>query len=268
MPDLSLTLWLAGLLLLGLMARGGWRGFRRGPVRQLAGPFALAAGCLLGAWFGPDLGHLTLHGTPFPWLLRGAAGLLVLSLLAGLLLYAVCWRVGRLPEGQTEAESPILGALVGCWSGMLYFVLIILGLAIIAAVIELVETPELARKSRWVLTRDELAQAPSAGWLKRWTPLPERQNRTILSVKMLLTDPEARRRLMAMPEIRSLAAHPSVYQAWEDKSVRELLNNKDLGKLMEHPKVRAILADEALQRQADQLDLPEIIGRALQNPRK
>lgn len=85
---------------------------------------------------------------------------------------------------------------------------------------------------------------------------------------MLLTDPEARRRLMAMPEIRSLAAHPSVYQAWEDKGVRELLNNKDLGKLMEHPKVRAILADEALQRQADQLDLPKIIGRALQNPRK
>lgn len=73
---------------------------------------------------------------------------------------------------------------------------------------------------------------------------------------------------MAMPEIRSLAAYPSVYQAWEDKQVRELLNKKDLGGLIDHPRIKAILADEELQRQADRLDLPELMDRALQNPRK
>ena len=41
MPALSLTVWLAGGLLLVLMVRGGIRGFRRGPMRQLAGPFSL-----------------------------------------------------------------------------------------------------------------------------------------------------------------------------------------------------------------------------------
>jgi uncharacterized membrane protein required for colicin V production len=268
MPDLPLSIWLAALLLLILMVRGGMRGFRRGPVRQLAGPFSLAAGCLLGAWFGPELGHQLLHGTSFPWLLRGAVGLLSLALLSGLLTYAACWRLGRLPEGQTEAESPLAGTLVGCWTGILYFSLLLLGLATIAAVVELLESPDQAKRSAWVTTRDELAAAPFAGWLKGWTPLPERQNRIILSVKKLLADPPARARLMAMPEIRSLAAHPSVYQAWEDKQVRELLNKKDLGGLIDHPKIRAILADEELQRQADRLDLPEIMDRALQNPRK
>jgi len=268
MPELSLTVWLAALLLLTLMIRGGIRGFRRGPLRQLAGPFSLALGCLLGAWFGPELGHQLLHGTSFPWLLRGAVGLLSLALFSGLLTYGVCWRLGRLPEGQTEAESPLAGTVVGCWTGMLYFVLLLLGLATIAAVVELLENPDQAKRSVWVSTRDELAAAPFTGWLKGWTPLPERQNRIILGVKKLLADPPARARLMAMPEIRSLAAHPSVYQAWEDKKVRELLNKKDLGGLIEHPRIRAILADEELQRQADRLDLPEIMERALQNPRK
>lgn len=268
MGEVSLTVWLAAGLLLVLMVRGGLRGFRRGPLRQLAGPFSLAVGGLLGVWLGPDLGHQLLHGTTYPWLLRGATGMACVALLSGLLAYALCWRLGKLPDGQTEAESPLAGALIGCWTGILYFVLALLGLATIASVVELIERPEKAALSWSVTTRNELAATPLTGWLRGWTPLPERQKRTILSVKRLMADPEARRRLMAMPEMRALAAHPSVYQAWEDKGVRELLNNKDLGKFIEHPKVRAILADEELQRQADQLDLPEILGRALQNPRK
>lgn len=268
MGEVSLTVWLAAALLLVLMVRGGLRGFRRGPLRQLAGPFSLAVGGLLGGWLGPDLGHQLLHGTTYPWLLRGATGMACVALLAGLLAYALCWRLGKLPDGQTEAESPLAGALIGCWTGILYFVLALLGLATIASVVELIERPEKAALSWSVTTRNELAATPLTGWLRGWTPLPERQKRTILSVKRLMADPEARRRLMAMPEMRALAAHPSVYQAWEDKGVRELLNNKDLGKFIEHPKVRSILADEELQRQADQLDLPEILGRALQTPRK
>ena len=80
---------------------------------------------------------------------------------------------------------------------------------------------------------------------------------------MLMGDPMARKRLMAMPEMRGLATHPSFYQAWEDKKVRELLNNRDLSGFIDHPKVRAVLADEAFQKQADSLDLPAIFDRAL-----
>ena len=37
----STTLWIAAALLAALMIRGAWRGYRRGPLRQLAGPAAL-----------------------------------------------------------------------------------------------------------------------------------------------------------------------------------------------------------------------------------
>ena len=63
LPALSLTLWVALALLALLMVRGAWRGYRRGPMRQLAGPVALATGQLVGWLFGSDLGHACLQGT-------------------------------------------------------------------------------------------------------------------------------------------------------------------------------------------------------------
>ena len=73
---------------------------------------------------------------------------------------------------------------------------------------------------------------------------------------------------MAEPEIRALATHPTFYQAWEDKKVRELLNNNDLTGFIDHPKVRAVLADEELQKEAEKVDLSGIIERSLQKPKK
>ena len=41
---LAPSLWVALVILALLMVRGAWRGYRRGPMRQLAGPAALATG--------------------------------------------------------------------------------------------------------------------------------------------------------------------------------------------------------------------------------
>ena len=76
-------------------------------------------------------------------------------------------------------------------------------------------------------------------------------------------NPEARQRLINTPEIRALAAHPSLYQALEDKKVRELLNNKDLSGFIDHKKVRAVLADEALQIAIENVNLELIFDKAL-----
>lgn len=43
-PAFPNSAYVALALLLGLMIRGAWRGYRRGPLRQLAGPAALTAG--------------------------------------------------------------------------------------------------------------------------------------------------------------------------------------------------------------------------------
>ena len=266
--SLSVTLWVALGILALLMARGAWRGYRRGPLRQLAGPAAIAVGQTVGWLFGSDLGHACLQGTTFPWILRGVAGIITLSCLAGLICYAIFWRLGRLPEGQTEAESPVLGSLVGCWTGALYFIIAVALLAAAASIYDLLEAPDAPRHHWTVELRNDLSATPLTTGLKTWSPSPDRQKTLIKQTRRLMADPEARKRLMAQPEIRALAAHPTLYQAWEDNKVRELLNNKDLTGFIDHPRVRAVLADEQLQKDAEKVDLPLIIERSLQKPQK
>jgi hypothetical protein len=195
--------------------------------------------------------------------MRGAAGILGLTCLTGLLAYGAAWQIGKRPTGQDEAESPILGSMVGCWTGLLYFSLLVLAVVTVASIQELVSGPEAARNRLSVQARDQWADTPLTAWIKDWTPIPERQRKLVHLTRLLMADPEARKRLMAMPQMRALAVHPSFYQAWEDKKVRELLNNKDLSALLDHPKVRVLLADDEFQKQADSLDLPAIFEQAL-----
>ena len=267
-PDLSGTLWVALVILALLMIRGAWRGYRRGPLRQLAGPVALASGVLVGWLFGSDLGLAWLEGTTYPWMLRGLTGVVGLACATGLVCYALLWRLGRSPTDQKEAESPVMGALVGCWTGLLYFLILLALLATVASVYDLFEKPDDSRHHWSVEIRNDLAATPFTADLKDWSPIPAKQRTLIRQTRQLMANPEARRRLMAQPEIRALAAHPTLYQAWEDKKVRELLNNNDLTGFIDHPKVRAVLADEPLQKEAERVDLTKIIEQSLQAPKK
>jgi hypothetical protein len=192
--------------------------------------------------------------------------MVVLTCLTGLVCYTLAWWLGKRPEGQDEAESPISGSLVGCWTGALYFAILVVILASIASIYDLIDSPGQAQRNWVIQTRNELAATTLTAKLKTWSPIPTKQRKLISQVRQLMADPEARKRLMAMPEMRALAAHPTVYQAWEDKKVRELLNNNDLSGFIDHPKVRAILADEDLQKQADSIDLPGIVDRSLKKP--
>lgn len=266
-PDFPTSAYVALALLLGLMIRGAWRGHRRGPLRQLAGPVALTAG-IGAAWgFGPEAGHAALEGSGFPWLLRGAAGMCVLGAGVGLLTYSACWWLGRRPEGSEEAESPVAGAIVGCWTGIMYFALLVMSLFSWASVEECLQGPH--DGPGWpVRVRDELVGSGLATELKGWSPIPERHRVLISRSRQVMADPTARRRLIAMPEIRALASHPTVYQAWQDADVRKALNNNNLNKLIDHPKVRAALADEALQREMEKVDLASLMGKALEKPKK
>lgn len=261
--DVSWITALAVFMLIILMARGAWRGYKRGPLRQLAGPFALTVGILAGWLVGRECGHNLFYGTSYPWLLRGATGFVLVSCATGILVYGISWWLGKRPEGMDEAESPILGSIVGCWTGLLYFSLGVLVITTWASLQELVSGPDAAEQSWVVQTRNELADTPITSWLKTWSPLPDKQRQLIRQLRQLMGNPEARQRLINTPEIRALAAHPSLYQALEDKKVRELLNNKDLSGFIDHKKVRAVLADEALQIEIEKVNLELIFEKAL-----
>ena len=263
MSNLPTGVWIAGLVLIMLMGRGAWRGYKRGPIRQLAGPFALTVGLCAGWAFGKDVGHALLQGTSFPWLLRGIAGITLLTLASGLATYGLTWWLGKKPAGADEAESPVLGAMVGCWTGLLYFCILIITLCTTASIIELVSAPKMSSAHWSVSTRNDLAATPFTGWIKEWSPVPDRQKAQIELLKQIMRDPAAQKRLSSLPEIRALASHPSLYQALQDKKVRELLNNNDLSGLFDNHKIRAVLADEQLQIQAESLDLESVMRLAL-----
>lgn len=118
-------------------------------------------------------------------------------------------------------------------------------MATVASLQELLAGPTAAPTHLAIQARNALAETPVTCWLEDWAPLPDRQKRLIVQTRLLMANPEARKRLMAVPEIRALAAHSSFYQALEDKKVLKLLNEIDLRGLIDHPKIRAVLADEA-----------------------
>lgn len=255
----SWTLLLAGLLFLWLIIRGAWRGYQRGPLRQCAGPFSLSLGILLGWLYGREFGFWILEETSFPWLLRGFIGSLFLGCASGLFLYGIIWWLGKKSTQSEEAESPVLGSIIGCWTGILYFSILFLLTTTSAAVIELWEPTE-KNRSNWIVSlRDDLAATPYTSWIKTWSPLPKRAHDLIQGIRYLAQNPEARAKLSKNPKISEICRYPSLKMAIEDEYVVKLLNDNNLSNFICHPKVQAVLADEDLQRKVAQLQITDLI---------
>lgn len=258
-PPLPWSLLLAGLLLIWFMARGAWRGFQQGPIRQCAGPFSLTIGLFLSWMYGKEFGFWALEETAFPWLLRGLVGSLFLGCASALFLYGVVWWLGKNSPKSDEADSPIFGAIVGCWTGMLYFSILVLLVITLATVIELWESEEKAKQSWIVSLRNNLADSPYTTWIKTWSPLPEKTLNLIQGIRAIAESTEVRDKLSKNQKIIELCQHPSLKIAIEDDEVVNLLKDNNLNKFINHPKVQMVLADEGLQRKFAQLEIERLI---------
>lgn len=209
--------------------------------------------------YGREFGFWILEETSFPWLLRGFVGSLFLGCVSGLFLYGVIWWLGKESPKSEEAESPIFGSIVGCWTGMLYFSILFLLTVTLAAVIELWE-PTKKPHPNWIVSlRNDLAETPYTAWIKKWSPLPERTQRLIQGIRSIAQSPEARAKLTKNPKMNEISRHASLMAAIEDKYVIKLLNDNNLSDFISHPKVQAVLADESLQRKVAQLEIEDLI---------
>lgn len=263
--SLSLTQWLGLLALLALLIQGARAGYRRGPVRQLSGLLALALAAPIAWLAGPPAGRLLLADSAIPWMLRDGAGMVGVGLLAWLTGLAWFWHIGRRPKGAEEAESPVLGAMVGCWTGLLSVALLLLALTAWAGLNEAILRPEDAAKHWAVAARESLAELPGAQWLHGCSPWPEHWGRIVHKAQRALANPEASKRLMEQEPIRALAATPSFYTAWGDPEIKRLVREGRLIDAAQHPKARALLNDETFQRQLLELDLESLVDKSLMN---
>lgn len=255
--------WAQALAVAGLVAAmilGARSGYRRGPLRQLAAPLAAIGAIATAAWAGPDLGHAWLGELGVPWILRGPIGFLVLAALLWLVLLAILWRAGR-PLAETgESESPVMGAVVGCWTGGLMWLVAMTTWGQHAA-----WERELAPGSRQNPTGplSEIVRLPGLGWLGSMEAWPEKPREIVRAGRRVMADPAANRRLMENPRVRALASHPAFYTAWGDPEVKRLTRAGDYLTLLEHPKVRVLLADEGFQRELAAFDLLGALKQAL-----
>jgi len=254
--------WAQGLAAAGLVAcmvLGARSGYRRGPLRQLAAPLAALGALAVAALVGPDLGHAWLGALGVPWILRGPAGFLLVAALGWLVLLAVLWRAGR-PLAETgESESPVMGALVGCWTGGLAWLTVITAWAQHEAWVK-----ELAPGGKPASgSLAEIAALPGLGWLGDMEAWPEHPRELIRAGRRVMANPEASRRLMEDPGVRALASHPTFYTTWGEPEVKRLVRAGDYLRLLEHPKVRLLLADETFQRELSVFDLLGAMRRAL-----
>lgn len=266
--NLSLTQWTGLLIGLGLLIQGARDGYRRGPIRQLASPLALLASALIGWLAGPAVGSAALADSSVPWLLRETVGMLGVGLLVWLVSLAWLWHIGRRPKGVEEAESPVLGSLVGCWTGLLNAATLVLILTAWAGTVEALQDREEASGHWAVVTRDGLAELPGCHGLAGYSPWPEHWRRMVDKARRVLANPEASKALMEQEGVRALAAHPTFYTAWGDPEIKSLLRQGHFVAAARHPKAHAVLNDEAFQRQLLSLDLESAMDKALARHRR
>lgn len=259
MEDVTLSQALAAVGLAGLMILGAAKGHRRGPVRQLAAPLAGAIGLGLGAAFGPTLGHALLGDIGVTWILRGPLGMLLIGLIAWLVALTIFWKMGKPSSTSGEADNPVLGAIIGCWTGMVAW------LAILAAIGQHAAWErELAPgRAAPAGATAAIARLPLMGWLATMEPWPEHPKLILRASRVVFADEEATRRLMADPKVRSLASHPAFYTAWGDVEVKRLVKAGDYQGLVDHPKVQTLLADEGFQRELADFDALAALNAAL-----
>jgi uncharacterized membrane protein (GlpM family) len=260
-------------VLVAAMFAGTRRGYWRGPLRQLAPTFALlVAGAV--AWLcGAAFGHWALKTTLVPWLLRGLIGALLLGAVVWLAVFAFAWRFGRsrFPNHLGEAESPVLGALVGCWTAILWTTAGFLLLCAAAAVGQFwlnnthgESGPVRTAVTQLVRVKNSLALVRGCGWLRNWNPLPRKVRRTLEKGILVVNTPGAQRRLSRLQPVRALATHPAFFPLRENEEIRELaFRKRDVEGLLAHPLVLRMLADEDFQRLLAGVDLEAFFDEAL-----
>ncbi|MDR1816672.1 MAG: hypothetical protein LBR07_00480 [Puniceicoccales bacterium] len=263
--------WLGWIVAMTLGAR---QGYHRGPVRQLAPALALVA-AVAGAWFfGAETGHSLLKHTGLPWVLRGPAGMLLTGAVLWLVVFSIVWRVGRnrLANALGEAEHPVAGTVVGCWTGMFAYAALVLGVCAAGAVGQFWLDTSGAGESfkadviRWpVRVKNSLARQNGLGWLARWNPMPARTRRTLEKGALVVRTNGALEALRDLPAVRAIGTDPAFYPLTRDEEIRRLVRERDVDGLVSHPLVLRLVGDDDFQRRLTEVDLEALFDEALTN---
>lgn len=261
------------LLFFALMFAASWRGYWRGPVRQIAPLASFAFAVAVAYFFGAAFGHAWLGALGVPWILRGICGVVLLCLFVWLPVFSFFWYKGRgqVSEKTGDPEHPVLGALIGCWTGVFWGALFLLCIATAGTVGETFLAVRPGAEKSLVgrifygsaVAKNSVALYSGLSFLRTWSPLPESSFRVIHKAVDVLGSKQAQRKLLEMPEIRSLASDPVVYPVLNDPEIRAMIARKDIDALLSDARVQRMVCDETFQKRLAALELESLLDYAL-----
>lgn len=256
-----------------LMFWGARRGYWRGPMRQLAPLVAFLIAAVVAYFFGNAFGEALLGYIGVPWIFRGICGACLLCLFVWLPIFSWLWWKGRsqVSEKTGEPEHPVLGSIVGCWTGIFCGGLIFFGISATGTIGEAYLSVRPQAENTWHgkffyaagTAKNSVALYPALSFLKTWRPLPHSFVRVASKTLDVLASPEARRRLLRDPEIRSLATDPAIYPVLTDPEISAMIDRRDVNALLSDERVLRMFYDENFQRRITALDLEPLLDDAL-----
>lgn len=264
-----------GIIFLAIVFFNAYRGFWRGPIRQIAPLIAFVIAGTIAWFFGPALGFSVLGKLGVPWVLRGVCGILLLGAIIWLCVFSVLWARGRKQiSGQTgEPELPILGATVGCWTGGFWVMTLVLVLIFFGTLGESFLT---RRKNATnsvfgkicygaVCAKKSVALVPGFYFVKEWKLVPDSTVMRINKLVDVIASPQSRRRFFQMPEIQAIATLPSIYPVLHAPDIQAMVRGREIEALLTDARVSAMLDDEDFQRAIAEIDLEAALDYALQD---
>lgn len=273
-PGSRVVLIVLTLLFFALMYSAAWRGYHRGPLRQLAPLLAFLLSAVIAYFFGSWFGHLWLGVLGIPWILRSFLGSVLLCLFVWLPLFSFLWYKGRkqVSKETGEPEYPVLGTVVGCWTGIFWGVLGALCIMALGAIGEAFLAVHPGANRTVVggafygvaVAKNSIALYPRLNFVKTWSPLPDGMLRVVGKVLDVLGSRRAQQRLLQVPEIQSLITDPAVYPVLSDPEIQAMIKNREVDTLLADPRVRRMIYDEHFQKRVAQVRLEPLLDFALE----
>lgn len=261
------------LAFFALMFATSRRGYWRGPARQIAPLCAFMISAVVAYFLGAPFGHAWLGYAGVPWILRGICGQVLLCLFIWIPVFSFFWRKGRkqVSEKTGEPEHPVLGALVGCWTGIFWGALAAFCIASVGTVGETYLAVRPGAERSFVgrllyagaVAKNSLALYPGLRFFATWSPLPDSIFRLVGKTLDVLSSRRAQQRLLEMPEIRSLLTDPAVYPVLSAPDIQEMINRRDADALLSDERIRRMIYDENFQRRLAETDLEPLLDYAL-----
>lgn len=272
-PGSRVVLIVLTLLFFALMFAMAWRGYWRGPIRQVAPLIAFIFASIVAYFFGSAFGHLWLGVLGVPWILRGIVGMVLLCLFVWIPVFSYLWYRGRkdVSKETGEPERPVLGALVGCWTGIFWGIVVVLAISATGTIGEtFLSVHPGAEKSvagrvfyGAAVAKNSVALYPNLNFFKTWSPLPDSTFRIVGKVLDVLGSKKAQKRLLKMPEIQALVTDPAVYPVLSDPEIKAMIDNRQIEALLADSRVQGMIYDEHFQRRVASIRFEELLDYAL-----